>query len=101
MTKGEYINFRKSYIEGFAPVLNAFTDFNSISYAWSIKDNQEYVRISDTISEPAFFDVTGLSRSEMAIELFKYFDSTGSERLITDPEQKRKIVKLFREVRDE
>jgi hypothetical protein len=98
-TLAEHINFRKAYIEGFAPILNAFAGFDSIDYAWSIKDKSEYIRVADTISEPAFFDVTGLRRPEMAIELFKYFDGSGSERLITDPEKKMMIAKLIKEGR--
>ena len=95
-TCAEYINLRKSYVEGFVPVLSAFVDFDSIAYAWSIQEGSEYVKVSDTIGEPAFFDVTGLTRAEMAGEMFKYFDGTGSDRIITDVETKRRIVPLFK-----
>ena len=95
-TCAEYINLRKGYIESFTPVLNAFVDFHSISFAWSIKEGSEYVRVADTIGEPAFFDVTGLTRAEMAGEMFKHFGGTGSDRLITDKEEKRRIVPLFK-----
>lgn len=95
-TLAEHIFLKESYINCFGPVLNAFQDFDEIRFAWSIKEQTEYVRISDLISAPVFIDVTGLTRAEMCKEICKYISEGESDRLVTDAEEKRKIVALFR-----
>ena len=98
-TLAEYINLKETYINTFAPVLNAFQDFDEIRFAWSIKEKTEYVRISDLIAAPVFLNVTGLTRAEMCKEICKFVSEGESDRLVTDTEEKRKISSLFRKER--
>ncbi len=99
-TAADILKDRRSYVEGLKTALNAFQDFEDIRFAWSIKNDAEYVRIQDAIEPDTFLHVEGMTKAEIFREICKvvlshYVAECIPERLITDPELKREIIPLF------
>ncbi len=102
MSGAEYFRDRRAYIEGLWSGLKSFDDLESIQYAWSIKNDGEYIRIQDSISNDIYLHVEGLTKAEIYREICKVvlqgdYEGCVPERLITDINEKRRIVPLFRE----
>lgn len=99
-TTADILKDRRSYVEGLQQGLNAFQDFEAIRFAWSIKNQAEYVRIQDAINNDVFLHVEGLTKAEIFKEICKVVLAGDvaecvPDRLITDQEEKRHIVALF------
>lgn len=93
---------RRNYVEGLQTCLGAFQDFEAIRFAWSVTRKAEYVRIQDSINNDVFLHVEGLTKAEIFKEICKVvlagdLPECVPERLITNAEQKREIVPLFKE----
>lgn len=102
MSGAEYYRDRRAYVEGLWSGLKSFEDLESIQYAWSIRKESEYVRIQDAINNDIYLHIEGLSKAEIFREIAKvvlqgdYADCI-PERLVTDIDEKREIVNLFRQ----
>lgn len=102
MSKAEYYRERRAYIEGLWNGLQCFEDLESIQYAWSIKNESEYIRIQDMINNDVYLHVEGMSNADIYREICRVIlagevDECIPLRLITDPVEKREIAALFKE----
>jgi len=102
MSAAEFYRDRRAFVESLATGLSCFQDFEAIQYAWSIKNDGEYVRIQDSINNDTYLHVEGLSNAGIYREICKVIladevPECVPDRLITDVSVKREIVPLFRE----
>lgn len=102
MSRAEYYRERRAYVEGLWSGLKCFEDLESIRYAWSIKNDSEYIRIQDMINNDVYLHVEGMTPAEIYKEICRVIlageiDECIPIRLVTDPNKKREIAALFRE----
>lgn len=101
-TTGNYVQAQRDYIEGaISKAMQALDDFSSVRYAWSITGG-EFVKISDTIGNVMFLDVTGMTRAEILKDVAKCIllddmelGGLVPESLVKDINLKREIARLF------
>lgn len=102
MSAAEYYRERRAFIDRVGQGLSCFQDFEAIQYAWSIRNDAEYIRIQDAISNDVYLHVEGMTDADIYKEICRVIlageiDECVPNRLVTDPDEKRRIVALFRE----
>lgn len=99
-TRANVMKDRKEFVENIGTSLSAFQDFEAIRFAWSIKDEAEYVRIQDSINNDVFLRVDGLTKAEIFKEVCKVVlagdvPECVPDRILTNNDEKRAILPLF------
>ena len=96
-TRGMMLNNTRDYVSMIGELLSVLDDFDSIEYANSYVTEQEYVKLSDTIGNVCFMNVTAFSESEILRDVCKVVAAGDLPfSIITDTATKKKIAHLFR-----
>lgn len=87
---------KKAYVENdLARMLRPFEDFGSIQYARDAITNQEYVKLTETLGDVFFVDVTGSSQAAIGREVCRMALERHPWGLIRTKEKKREANRLF------
>ena len=93
-------NDKKDYVEALDSVLKALNSFDRCEYAINNITQQEFMRVLDRFGAVAYFDITGMTCSEILKDVCKVvlLDQArlAPDSLITDIRKKRKIADMFR-----
>lgn len=96
-TRGMMLNNKRDYVAMLGELLSVMDDFGSIEYANSYVTEQEYIKMSDTIGNVCFMNVTAFSESEILRDVCKVIAAGDLPfSIITDTATKKKIAHLFR-----
>ena len=102
MNRGQEFENRKTYIEKLiAGAMAAKRDFESIQYARSGVTDQEYVRVRDIFGKAVTIEITGDDLEKVLSDICRII-LIGEENVhapsgvITDKDELRKIVRLFK-----
>ena len=87
---------KKAYVENdLARMLRPFEDFGSIQYARDAITNQEYVKLTETLGDIYFVNVTGSSKAAIGREVCRMALQAYPKGLIRTKAQKREVNRLF------
>lgn len=93
-------NEKRDYIRVLHEALSPLLDFDRCDYACNGITQQEYMRITDKLGSVAYFDITGLTCTEILKDVCKTVlineARLAPKSLIVDINKKRKVANLFR-----
>ena len=93
-------NEKRDYCQVLDAALAPMLDFDRLDYCLNGVTQQEYMRIRDKLGSVAYFDITGMTCSEILKDVCKVvlLDQARltPDSLITDIRKKRKIADMFR-----
>lgn len=87
---------KESYINDLNKALKPLHDFNSIEYARNALNDNEYIKVSDTIGGCQFLDATGMSLEDVLIDVSQLVLGKVPASMVMTRDDKRKIAPLFR-----
>lgn len=95
-TRGMMLLDKRNFVEKLNDVFGVMDDFCEIRYACSYVTDQEYLKVSDTIGNVVFMNVTAFSESEILRDVCKIVASGDLPfSIIHDTATKKKIAHLF------
>lgn len=95
-TRGTMLLDKRNFVEKLNEVFDVMDDFCEIRYAYNYVTEQEYLKVSDTIGNVVFMNVTAFSESEILRDVCKIVASGDLPfSIIHDTATKKKIAHLF------
>lgn len=100
-TRGAYYTDRRRFVEGACTMfMQPIRDFDAVKYGHFYSTDEEFIKISDTLGNACFLDVTALTKAEIVKELCKVVLLDQSrvvpDTVISDINRLRTIAPLFR-----
>lgn len=96
-TRGMMLHEKRDFVHKLNDIFNVMDGFNSIDYTCSYITDQEYLKVSDTIGNVVFMNVTAYSESEILRDVCKIVASGDLPfSIIHDTATKKKIAHLFK-----
>lgn len=93
-------NEKRDYCKVLDEALAPMLDFDSCDYALDNITQGEYMKISDRLGSTAYFDITGMTCTEILKDVCKTVlineARLAPSSLIVDISKKRKVANLFR-----
>ena len=99
MTHGKMYEEKKAYVDRLNDLLKPLTDFEAISYARDYSTDGEYLKVTDTIGQAWFINVTGNSHEAILKEVCRLVIANPKDMphgMIHSTDKKRYIAPLFK-----
>jgi hypothetical protein len=96
-TRGMMLHSKRDFVHKLNDIFAVMDEFNAIEYSCSYITDQEYLKISDSIGNVVFMNVTAFSEEEILRDICKVVASGDLPfSIIHDTATKKKIAHLFR-----
>ena len=87
---------KRHFVDGLNEPLSAMREFASIEYAKNAILDEEFIRITNTIGEAFYINVTGCSEEAILLEVARMLLGKVAHGFVTDRNKKLKIAPMFR-----